>query len=121
MGKKQLADQGWGGVAGGDVLDHLLVCLTDVDPRGASSAGWRDDLLVDLARLRDLLIAERPAAPRGAPVIRERSHLLSEVGHQRLQVLTSSDVDRLTFDLRRLAGEVGAHLGRAQTSGTPRT
>lgn len=116
MGNKQLPAQHWGGLTGGAVLEHLVLCLSDARAASNAAPDWRDAVLADLGHLRDVLIAERPAVPRGSTLLRERSHLLSEVGRQRLQVLTSSDLDRLTYELRRLVGEVGAHLGRAQSA-----
>lgn len=104
----------WTGAASTEVLDHLVSLVPVVD----GHTGWRQAVLDDLNRLRDVLIRERleRSAPDGQVALRERSHLLSALGAQRLQVMASSDVDRLAYDLRRLVVEVRAHLRRAATA-----
>lgn len=104
----------WTGTSSSDVLEHLI----SVVPVTEGPAGWRQAVLEDLNRLRDVLIGERleRSAPDGRVALRERSQLLSALGAQRLQVMASSDVDRLAYDLRRLVVEVRAHLRRGGTA-----
>lgn len=100
------------GPEGDDILERLTASLPAVGP----GAEWRDDVLADLAEVRDVLISERAerSTRDGCAVLRERSHLLSELATQRLQVMASPDVDRLAYDLCRLATAVRAHLLRSQ-------
>lgn len=104
---------GWQGSASADVLEHLM----SVQPGTEGPMRWRQAVLDDLNRLRDVLIGERleRSAPDGRVALLERSQLLSALGAQRLQVMASSDVDRLAYDLRRLVVEVRAHLRRDAT------
>lgn len=102
----------WAGVGGADVLEHLVAAL----PLAGVRSGWRDEVLSHLTQLRDVLICERAerSTADGSAVLRERSQLLSELSLQRLQVMGSSDVDRLAYDLRRLVSQVRAHLRQGQ-------
>ena len=80
---------------------------------------WRTAVLRRLGDVRDMLVRETPGpcdwlAARRDGAYRERVVLLDRISNQRLQVLGVEDVDRVSYDLRRLVADVRRHLQRVR-------
>lgn len=97
------------------VLDRLLEDLECLD--GAPLGLWRTTLLWRLGDLCEVLTREsvEPGGwltARRDAARRERTALLDRLSSQRVQVRGVEDVDRVSYELRRLVADVRHHLQR---------
>lgn len=92
--------------------------VDDVDRLGSSSLPvWRGAALRGLTDVREVLVDESAAAShrydeRGTVLLRERTVLLDRISVLRLHVLGVEEVDRISYDVRRLVADVRTHLDR---------
>lgn len=98
--------------------------VADVERLGNSSLGdWRGAALRGLIDVREVLVDEAAAASaasarneaRSTVLRRERTVLLDRISLLRLHVLGVEEVDRLSYDVRRLVADVRDHLDQLPT------
>jgi len=110
-------------VGRGDPLSQIRLnrVVADVERVGNSSLGdWRGAALRGLIDVREVLVDEAAAASsrneaRSTVVLRERAVLLDRISLLRLHVLGVEEVDRLSYDVRRLVADVRDHLDQLPT------
>lgn len=99
-----------------DAQAQLDQFVDDVDCLGDCPLGvWRGAALRGLADVRQLIVEESapprdPARARGDVILRERNVLLERLSLLRLQVLGVEEVDRISYDVKRLVVDVERHL-----------
>ncbi|WP_162598697.1 hypothetical protein [Nocardioides gilvus] len=89
--------------------------VDDVERLGTSSLRtWRGAALRGLTDVRQVLVDESAASDwhdeRGTLLLRERTVLLDRISLLRLHVLGVEEVDRISYDVRRLVADVRTHL-----------
>lgn len=104
-----------GGGQGTDALDALVADLEDLAARPPHV--WRRELLERLDRARTLLASESREPDdwlqaRRSTLLRERNALLDRITVTRHRVMGEEDVDRVAYDVRRLAACLRRHLQR---------
>lgn len=100
---------------GTDALDALVADLEDLAARPPHI--WRRELLERLDRARTLLASESREPDdwlqaRRSTLLRERNALLDRITVTRHRVMGEEDVDRVAYDVRRLAACLRRHLQR---------
>ncbi|GGD12706.1 hypothetical protein [Nocardioides daphniae] len=101
-----------------DSADALTRAIADLDRLADGPLGvWRATLLARLDEVRELLVVESPGPvdwleARRSVAVRERNVLLDRLTVQRHQVLGVEDVDRTSYEVRRLVADVRRHLQR---------
>jgi hypothetical protein len=94
-------------------LEHVLEHYAQSTPLSV----WRWAVLQRMNAVREVLVAETAVPPdwleaRRSSALRERNSLLDRMTVLRFRVLADCDVDRATYDMRRLVVDVRHHLQR---------
>lgn len=98
--------------------------VDDVERLGSSSlVDWRGAALRGLTDVREVLVDESMSTSdlheaRGNLLLRERTVLLDRISLLRLHVLGVEEVDRISYDVRRLVADVRHHLDHLPESAT---
>ncbi|MBE7324058.1 hypothetical protein IEQ44_05280 [Nocardioides sp. Y6] len=98
-----------------DAVDDLVAGLEGLS--GRPPKVWRRELLDRLDRTRTLLVEESQGPDdwlqaRRSSLLRERNSLLDRITLTRHRVIGTDDVDRVAYDVRRLAACLRRHLQR---------